>query len=112
MSLSTDSIAYLTSKLPMWQTYKQVQVIPHLPVEDSKRLLEIGKEIDPRYSGTVWCQSCLEDVVKFVFLNFEKTPEYAEATAPEVKEVRKEVLDTGKGKRSRRRSDAGEDGLK
>ena len=90
--ISELSAQYLLTKLPMWDTYKKVSVIPHLPTEDSSKLLEIAKEIDPRYSGTIWCQSCLEDVVRFVFNNFEKTEYYINATKEPEKVIIKQVI--------------------
>lgn len=81
--MTQESVNFLISKLPMWETYKQVQIIPHLPVEDSQRLLSIAREIDPKYSGVIWCQSCLEDVVKFVFNNFTQSEEYKALSVPE-----------------------------
>lgn len=97
--ISDKSTQYLITKLGMWDTYKKVSIIPHLPTEESNTLLEIAKEIDPRYTGTIWCQSCLEDVVKFVFNNFEKTEAYKEATKQPEKVIITEVL--GKKKSSK-----------
>lgn len=76
--MKQESIDFLTSHLQNWNTYKAVSVWPHLPTEDSQRLLDIAREFDPNYTGVIWCQSCLEDVVKFVFRNFEKTEAYKE----------------------------------
>lgn len=90
--ISELSEQYLLTKLGMWDTYKKVSIIPHLPTEDSSRLLEIAKEIDPRYTGTIWCQSCLEDVVRFVFNNFEKTEAYKNATKVEEKVIIKQTI--------------------
>lgn len=70
--MTQESKDYLKSKLPMWELFKSVGIIPHLPTDESQRLLKIAREIDERYTGTIWCQSCLEDVVKFVFVNYEK----------------------------------------
>lgn len=70
--MTEESIEFLKGFLKEWEVYKMVKVWPHLATEDSKRMLEIAKEVDPTYSGTVWCQSCLEDVVKFVFKAYER----------------------------------------
>lgn len=76
MDFKKESVEFLMEYKSMWDIYKQVQVISHLPTEVSQQFLEIAKEIDPNYTGTVWCQSCLEDVIRFVYVNFEKSDHY------------------------------------
>jgi hypothetical protein len=70
--MKTDSIEYLKENIYIWEERKQ-GVCKHLSELQADRFLKIAKEIDPKVNFQIReCQDCIDSLVKFVFLAWEK----------------------------------------
>jgi len=69
---SDNSIQWLKSNQNIWDRQK-IGNHKYLNDREKKQLQSIAKEIDPvRYFTIYGCDKCIQDLIRFVFCEFEK----------------------------------------
>jgi len=70
-TLSLDSIEWLKSNIDIWER-QQLNNHKYLNDNEKKRLQTIAKEIDrDRYFTLYGCQKCIQELIMFVFKQYE-----------------------------------------
>jgi len=70
--ISDNSIEWLQSNINIWERHR-VGNFKHINREEAKRFQSIAKEIDQdRYFSIYSCDKCIQELVRFVFTNYEK----------------------------------------
>lgn len=70
--MKPENTAYLEAHRGVWTMYEKAQIIVHMDQALKEGLLRvIREEFDPGYLANLWCGSCVVDMLKYVYTQYE-----------------------------------------
>lgn len=71
--MRADNIEFLEANRHHYTTLVNAGFIQHLDQSTRQRMLDIiHEEFNPGYIATLWCQSCIADMLKYLYVQYDK----------------------------------------
>lgn len=68
-----ESIDFLNANRHHYELYLKAQYVKHLDLATRQGLLDvIRKEFNPGYMSDLWCNTCVVDMLKFAYVQYDK----------------------------------------
>lgn len=78
-----ENIEFLEANRHHYNTLVNAGYVQHLDQATRQRMLDIiHEEFNPGYIGTLWCPPCVADMIKYVYVQYEKWIVANKATEP------------------------------
>ena len=71
--MKPENKQFLDDNRHHYDIYVRAQYIQHFDSATRQRMLDvIHEEFNPGYIGTLWCQSCIADMLKYCYVQYDK----------------------------------------
>lgn len=71
--MKPENIEFLEANRHHYNTLVNAGYVQHLDQATRQRMLDvIHEEFNPGYIGTLWCPPCVADMIKYVYVQYEK----------------------------------------
>lgn len=71
--MTPESIAFLDANRHHYDLWLRAQYVQHLDIATRQELLNvIRREFDPGYLGQLWCPTCVVDMLKLAYTQYDK----------------------------------------
>lgn len=81
--MKQENVEFLDANRHHYTTLVNAGYVQHLDQATRQRMLDIiHEEFNPGYIGTLWCPPCVADMIKYVYVQYEKWIAANKATEP------------------------------